>query len=99
MANDKNRAYELIDRLPPTQLSAVVGLLESMLEPFAETVASLQTGEEELTPQTIAAIKRGQDSLDRGQEFRTKTFSVSSVWVSDRPTWPSGGHLVPWRPQ
>jgi hypothetical protein len=31
---DKEYAYELIDRLPPTQLSAVVGLLEAMFDPL-----------------------------------------------------------------
>lgn len=67
MSNDKDRAYELIDRLPPTQLSAVVGLLEAMLEPFDESLASSPLDEEELTPEAIAAIKRGQASLDRGE--------------------------------
>jgi hypothetical protein len=28
MANEKQRAHELIEQLPPHQLSAVVGLLE-----------------------------------------------------------------------
>ena len=39
MANAKKQAYELIDRLPPTQLSAVVGLLEAMLNPGSPTTA------------------------------------------------------------
>ncbi len=33
MADTKQQAHELIERLPPTQLSAVVGLLEAMLDP------------------------------------------------------------------
>ena len=35
MADTKEHAHELIDQLPPTQLSAVVGLLEAMLDPFS----------------------------------------------------------------
>jgi hypothetical protein len=35
MAGTKEHAPELIDRLPPTKLSAVVGLLEAMLDPLS----------------------------------------------------------------
>ena len=33
--NEKKQAHELIERLAPTQLSAVVGLLEAMLDPVS----------------------------------------------------------------
>jgi hypothetical protein len=36
--NEKQQAHELIERLPPTQLSAIVGLLEAMLDPFAHAL-------------------------------------------------------------
>jgi hypothetical protein len=64
MADTKNRAYELIDRLPAAQLSAVVGLLEAMLEPSLAD-ASVET--EELTPETIAALERARASFARGE--------------------------------
>jgi hypothetical protein len=47
--NEKQQAHELIDRLPPTQLTAVVGWLEAMLDP-----ASAPEEEEEITPETVA---------------------------------------------
>jgi hypothetical protein len=63
--NEKKQAHELIERLPPTQLSAVVGLLESMLDPAA--IANVPVEEEEITPETAAALDRARESLARGE--------------------------------
>jgi hypothetical protein len=65
MADTKEHAHELIERLPPTQLSAVVGLLEAMLDAFS--LANAPVEEEEITPETAAAIDRGRASLARGE--------------------------------
>jgi hypothetical protein len=61
MADTKEHAHELIDRLPATQLSAVVGLLEAMLDPFSLSNAPVE--EEQITPETAAAIDRARESL------------------------------------
>jgi hypothetical protein len=65
MADAKSRAYQLIERLPPAQLSAVVSLLEAMLDPFS--LANAPVEEEELTPETVAALERARTSLGRGE--------------------------------
>ena len=65
MADTKEHAYELIDRLPPTQLSAVVGLLEAMLDPLS--LANAPVEEQEITPETAAALDRARASLARGE--------------------------------
>jgi hypothetical protein len=65
MADTKEHAYELIDRLPPTQLSAVVGLLEAMLDPTS--LANAPVEEQEITPETAAALDRARASLARGE--------------------------------
>jgi hypothetical protein len=65
MADPKKHAYELIDRLPPTQLSAVVGLLEAMLDPLS--LATVLAEEEEITSETAAALDRARASLARGE--------------------------------
>ena len=65
MADAKKHAYELIDRLPPTQLSAVVGLLEAMLDP--SSLANALAEDEEITPETAAALDRARASLARGE--------------------------------
>ena len=65
IGKEKKQAHELIDRLPPTQLSAVVGLLEAMLDPAA--LANAPAEEEEITPETAAALDRARESLARGE--------------------------------
>jgi hypothetical protein len=65
MADAKKHAYDLIDRLPPAQLSAVVGLLEAMLDPVSLATAFAE--EEEITPETAAAMDRASASLARGE--------------------------------
>jgi hypothetical protein len=62
IGNEKKQAHELIERLPPAQLSAVVGLLEAMLDPVA-----IAPAEEEITPETAAAMDRARESLVRGE--------------------------------
>jgi hypothetical protein len=65
IGKEKKQAHELIERLPPTQLSAVVGLLEAMLDPAA--LANAPVEEEEITPETAAALDRARESLARGE--------------------------------
>lgn len=66
-AKEKQQARELIDRLPPTQLSAVVGLLEAMLDPIVRSIASAPVEEGEITSETAAALDRARASLARGE--------------------------------
>jgi len=46
MAPTKAHAHELIDRLAPTQLTAVVGMLEAMLDPVARAIANAPVDDE-----------------------------------------------------
>jgi hypothetical protein len=66
--NEKQHAHQLIDQLPATQLSAVVGLLEAMLDPISRAVANAPVEEdEELKPEMAASIERSRASLARGE--------------------------------
>ena len=67
IGKEKKQAHELIERLPPTQLSAIVGLLEAMLDPSA--LANAPVEEEEITPETAAAMDRARESLARGESI------------------------------
>jgi hypothetical protein len=49
MAADKQHAHELIDQLAPSQLPAVVGMLESLLDPVARAIANAPIDDEPLT--------------------------------------------------
>jgi hypothetical protein len=43
---EKQHAHELIERLPSTQLGAVVGLLEAMLDPVSRALANAPIDDE-----------------------------------------------------
>jgi len=58
-------AHAFLDRLPADQLSAVCGLLESMLSPLDRKLALAPIDDEPLTPQEAAAIQAGIDSLEK----------------------------------
>ena len=61
MADNKDRAYELIDRLPPAQLSAVVGLLEAMLDPVSRAVANAAVDDQHVTPEEEKALAEARE--------------------------------------
>ena len=42
----KEKAHELIDRMAPSQVSAVVGLLETMLDPVSRAIANAAVDDE-----------------------------------------------------
>ena len=44
--NPKYQAHELIDRLAPTQVNAVVGLLQAMLDPVSRAIANAPVDDE-----------------------------------------------------
>jgi hypothetical protein len=67
MSNPKEHAHTLLDMLPEEKLTAVVGLLEVMVEPLSRSLASAPMEEEEITPDTAAALERARASLARGE--------------------------------
>jgi hypothetical protein len=62
MAHDPTRqhAHELIDRMAPGQVSAVVGLLEIMLDPLGRTLANVPFEDEPETEDERKAIDISQ---------------------------------------
>ena len=61
--NPKQHAHELIDRMAPGQVSAVVGLLEIMLDPFARALANAPYDDEPISEEdnrAVAASKTAQ---------------------------------------
>lgn len=45
-ANPKQQAHELIDRMSSAQVTAVVGLLHAMIDPFANALANAPVDDE-----------------------------------------------------
>jgi hypothetical protein len=64
---DRQQAHELLDRLGPAQFDAVVKLLEVMVEPLSRSLALAPVEEEEITPETAAALDCARASLARGE--------------------------------
>ncbi len=66
-ANEKQQAHELIERLAPTQISAVVHLLEVMTDPVARSLANAPVDDEPVTEEEAREIAAARASLDRGE--------------------------------
>jgi hypothetical protein len=62
-ANEK--AHELIERLAPSQVSAVVGLLEAMLDPVSRAIANAPADDEPETDEERQAVSESKDWLHR----------------------------------
>ena len=60
MAADKQHAHELIERLAPSQVAAVVGMLEAMLDPVAQTIANAPVDDEPETEEERQAVAKSK---------------------------------------
>lgn len=65
--DDKQHAHELIDRMAPGQVAAVVGLLEMMLDPLARTLASASYDDEPVSAEEAREAEAARASLARGE--------------------------------
>ena len=68
-ARQREQAHLLLDVLPDEKVAAVRNLLEVMLEPLAESLAKAPVEDEELTPETAAALDRARASLAQGKRI------------------------------
>ena len=57
-ASEKQQAHELIERLAPSQVSAVVGLLQAMLDPVARAISNAPIEDEPITQEERQAVAR-----------------------------------------
>jgi len=60
MSDTRQHVHELIDRLPPMQLTAVAGLLEAMLDPLSHTVTNAPADDEPVTDEDRRRFREGQ---------------------------------------
>jgi hypothetical protein len=71
IAQEKQQAHEMIDRLAPSQVTVVRGVLEALLEagvdPIARSVANASVEDEEITPEMAAQLDRTRASIERGE--------------------------------
>jgi hypothetical protein len=62
--SDRDHAHELIDRLPETQLSALVGLLETIVDPVATALHKAQIDDEPEADEERRAVAEARSWLD-----------------------------------
>ena len=67
---ERQEAHTLLDMLPSAKLNAVRSLLEVMVEPLARSLALAQAGDDDITPDTSAALERARASLACGEGVR-----------------------------
>lgn len=67
---DRQQAHQLLDQLAPAQFTAIAQLLEVLAtgpEPLLQSLSRVPVEEEEVTPETAAALDRSRASLARGE--------------------------------
>jgi hypothetical protein len=67
VTQEREQAHALLDMLPVEKLTAVRSLLEVMVEPLSRSLVSAPVEEEDITPETAAALDRARASLARGE--------------------------------
>jgi hypothetical protein len=65
MTGSREQAHHLIDRLPETQLSALVGLLETIVDPVAGALRNAPIDDEPETDGEEEAVAEARDWLVR----------------------------------
>jgi hypothetical protein len=65
MTGPRQQAHELIDRLPESQLSALVGLLETIVDPVATALRGAPIDDEPETEEEKQAVAEAHSWLQR----------------------------------
>jgi hypothetical protein len=63
--SNREQARQLIDRLPDPQLAALVGLLETIVDPVAAAVRNAPLDDEPESEEEKQAVAEARDWLDR----------------------------------
>lgn len=65
--SEREHAHELIDRLPDPQLSALIGLLETIVDPVAAALRNAPLDDEEETEEEQRATAEAREWLQRNR--------------------------------
>jgi hypothetical protein len=61
MAADKQHAHQLIEQLPPNQVPAAIGMLESLLDPVSRAIANALVDDEPLSAADEKALAEARE--------------------------------------
>ncbi|MFZ0705620.1 MAG: hypothetical protein WAM71_08470 [Candidatus Korobacteraceae bacterium] len=67
IAEQRQQAHALLDMLEGQKVAAVRTLLEVMVEPLSQHLNALPVEDEELSPETVAAIEMASGAMERGE--------------------------------
>jgi hypothetical protein len=68
-ANQKDQAHELIERLAPSQVSAIISVLQAMLDPVAKAIVSAPFDDEPETVEERLAVAKSKESFQKQGGF------------------------------
>jgi hypothetical protein len=100
-AHTKEQAHELIDRMAPCQVSAVVGLLETMLDPVSRAIANAPIDDERESEEERRAVAESKAWLAAhpGQTIShaqmMAEFGLSGNDINDRAKTLEADRLTP----
>jgi len=60
-SGDRQQVHALVDRLAPSQVRAVRGLLEAMLDPVARALSTAPDDDEPVTAEDRERLRRGRE--------------------------------------
>jgi hypothetical protein len=63
LTREKQQLHELVDQLAPSQVHAVRGLLQVMLDPVSRAIANAPVDDEPLTPEEAQALHEAREWL------------------------------------
>ncbi len=66
-ARTREQAHELIDRMAPGQVAALVGLLEAMLDPVSRAIANAPIDDEPVSEEEARDIAESRAAYARGE--------------------------------
>lgn len=82
--HDKRHVHELIDRLAPSQLTAVRGLLEVMVDPVSRALNDALVDEEPFSEAEQKAVAEADDWLQHNQPIpHQKVLSELGLTMAD----------------
>jgi hypothetical protein len=96
--NEKQQAHDLIERLAPGQISALVHLLEVMTDPVGRSLANAPVDDEPVTEQEASEIAPARASLDRGEGIPHEQVLAEFGLTSNLASASNGGSWASLRP-
>jgi hypothetical protein len=69
LTHEKQQLHELVDRLAPSQVYAVRGLLQVMLDPVSRAIANAAVDDELLAVEEVHALNEAREWLKHNQPF------------------------------